>query len=351
MTSDTIRVAGRLSKEEVVGLIRANNKSTFSTELLLCLIWKESSFDPAAKNPTTSATGLMMMTRGAVDTVNNTTPTGVHFEHSEMTDKVKNIQAGTYYLKYLLREWGNAFEALRHFGTLSPTYPQVLQTCEACVQAHPNNSDPCLHDIHSLLANGDKINPVSGSMREILLDQYATNLRSINLIPISSKYAIEKSDLPTLPFSLEPLFAYVENYCHGGNDCPDGQFDSDCTHFLCHALATGGLQISNTSASCRSGLCIRVNDFAAAFDNATRTYTNVHKLAGYEVARRGDFCFIPSWFPLRKDHAMFLAAPPQQDANPQATGAAVYAHTNSHCGEFNVFDVTACVYYRIDPSP
>src|SRR5207249_635405 len=88
-----------LSYADVRKLVDGNNKSTLSTDLLVCLIWKESGFDPQDRNRRSSATGLMQMTNGAVQDVNRNTPKGVHFEHSEMTDPAKNIQCGTYYLQ------------------------------------------------------------------------------------------------------------------------------------------------------------------------------------------------------------------------------------------------------------
>ncbi|MDQ3930353.1 MAG: lytic transglycosylase domain-containing protein, partial [Chloroflexota bacterium] len=80
-----------LTYDEVKQLITSNNKSTVSTELLTCLIWKESGFDPNVKSKSSSATGLMQMTKGAVEQVNKSTPKGIHFEHSEMSDPAKNV--------------------------------------------------------------------------------------------------------------------------------------------------------------------------------------------------------------------------------------------------------------------
>src|SRR5881398_1612476 len=71
-----------LSIDRVQALIAGNNQSSVSLDLLLCQIWKESRFNPAAKSSTTTATGLMMVTVGAVADVNANTPIGVHFEHS-----------------------------------------------------------------------------------------------------------------------------------------------------------------------------------------------------------------------------------------------------------------------------
>ena len=87
-----------MTYQEIEKLIRENNHSKhFSDEFVACLIWKETNFNPAARNSTTSATGLMLLTKGAVETVNNNTPKGIHFNHSEMTDAIKNTQSRTHY--------------------------------------------------------------------------------------------------------------------------------------------------------------------------------------------------------------------------------------------------------------
>jgi hypothetical protein len=138
----------KLTAAQVTALIASNNKSSASTELLLCLIWKESGFDPAVKNSSSSATGLMQMTKGAVTQVNKSTPKGVHFEHSEMTDSAKNIECGTYYVK-IRTEWagGDLKKGLEGFGT-GPGYADKILTCESCAKADPAKTDDCLKAIH-----------------------------------------------------------------------------------------------------------------------------------------------------------------------------------------------------------
>jgi hypothetical protein len=140
--------SSKLTAAQVTALVAGNNKSSASTELLLCLIWKESGFDPAVKNSSSSATGLMQMTKGAVMQVNKSTPKGVHFEHSEMTDATKNIECGTYYVK-IRTEWagGDLKKGLEGFGT-GAGYADKILTCESCVQAAPAKTDDCLKAIH-----------------------------------------------------------------------------------------------------------------------------------------------------------------------------------------------------------
>lgn len=138
----------KLTAAQVTALITSNNKSSASTEVLLCLVWKESGFVPTVKNSTSSATGLMQMTKGAVKQVNESTPKGVHFEHSEMTDAAKNIECGTYYVKIRM-DWagGDLKKGLEGFGT-GAGYADKILTCESCVQATPAKTDECLKAIH-----------------------------------------------------------------------------------------------------------------------------------------------------------------------------------------------------------
>lgn len=172
---------------------------------------------------------------------------------------------------------------------------------------------------------------------QYLIDSEIERLRTITFT------ATELAPLAgTLPYSLAKVFSYAQNHCRGGNDCPDGSFPLDCTHFLCHCLAATNLAVTNPSAKCQKGLCIRVNDLAAAFNNAVGQFSNIKRISGHAQTRRGDFCFIPSWFGLSKEHGMLLAG------TASATGAMVYSHTNNRCGEMVNFEGASCVYYRIE---
>lgn len=138
-----------LTLGEITSHISANNQSSLSTELLSCLIWKESGFNPAEKNATSSATGLMQLTKGAVQDVNRNTPKGVHFERSEMTDPAKNIDCGTRYLEMRIqRAGGDLKKGLNGFGTGAGYADNILE-CETCLK-DPKTTDQeaCLHTIH-----------------------------------------------------------------------------------------------------------------------------------------------------------------------------------------------------------
>jgi hypothetical protein len=138
-----------LTADEVISLLTANNHSSCSTELLVCLIWKESSFNPEAKNSGSTATGLMAITKAAVRDVNSHNSPDIVFEHSDMTDAAKNIDCGTRYLSILIDRWGgDLVTALEHFGT-GAGYATALMKCEHCIQNTPsNNREKCLKIIH-----------------------------------------------------------------------------------------------------------------------------------------------------------------------------------------------------------
>ncbi len=144
-----------LDFDTVKALVAANNRSALlSDELLICLIWKGSGFEPAIKNRGSSATGLMQVTKAAVQDVNANTPKGVHYTHATMTDPAQNIQCGSYYVDIRIkRAGGDKTKGIERYGTGSG-YADNLLACETCMQGQqpPNTADqlkPCLFAIHS----------------------------------------------------------------------------------------------------------------------------------------------------------------------------------------------------------
>jgi hypothetical protein len=135
-----------LTFEEVKKLVKDNNKaSDIRDRLFICLIWKESGFDPTIKNSKSSATGLMQITKGAVAEVNRVRKTA--YSHDEMTDAAKNIEVGTTYVDILKkRNGGKLAVALDKFGT-GTGYSTSIIACALCMgdMTHPW---PCLHKIH-----------------------------------------------------------------------------------------------------------------------------------------------------------------------------------------------------------
>jgi soluble lytic murein transglycosylase-like protein len=139
----------RLSYLEVKQLVEAHNKSTsFSTELVVSICWKEASFDPAAHSSTSTATGLMQMTTGAVADVNANTPRGVHYDHSQMSNGAMCVECATYYLQILKGRHGTIKSALEHYGTGSG-YADNLIACETCIQQDQTAYQACLNQIHT----------------------------------------------------------------------------------------------------------------------------------------------------------------------------------------------------------
>jgi soluble lytic murein transglycosylase-like protein len=138
-----------LSYDMIRAKVISNNKaaSNFSTELITCQIWKESSFDPNAKNG--DHIGLMQISGNAVDYVNANTPSGVHFNYpDDLYDPDKNIQCGTYYLSIWMAKNGTSVkDTLNAYGTGSGYADNILQ-CEQCIQGG-TDSQSCLNKIHA----------------------------------------------------------------------------------------------------------------------------------------------------------------------------------------------------------
>lgn len=136
-----------LTFDEVKKLVIDNNQASgIRDRLFVCLIWKESGFDPAVKNSGSSATGLMQMTKGAVEEVNRVRKTS--YSHDDMTDPALNIKAGTTYVDILMKRNGQDLaKALNKFGTGSG-YSTSIIACSKCMgdMSHPW---VCLHKIHN----------------------------------------------------------------------------------------------------------------------------------------------------------------------------------------------------------
>jgi soluble lytic murein transglycosylase-like protein len=134
--------------DEIKELVKNHNKSTqLSNDTIICLIWKESGFDDASKSSSSSATGLMQMTKAAVADVNRNTPAGVHFEHSELTDPEKNIECGTLYLDLRIR-WAKQIEkGVDAYGT-GPGYSTNIWKCKKCLAKDSEHFQTCLDMIH-----------------------------------------------------------------------------------------------------------------------------------------------------------------------------------------------------------
>ncbi|WP_143748846.1 hypothetical protein [Mesorhizobium sophorae] len=171
---------------------------------------------------------------------------------------------------------------------------------------------------------------------EILTKELGPRAADIILIPIDG------SSPAKLPFSWSDAKSYYTQFCRSGNDCDDGQFDSDCTHFMCHGLYKSSVTVNIPAATCASGLCVRVAELAAAFKNSVKKYSNVRRISALADTREGDYCFVVSWFGLSKDHAMALAG------SITADGGNIYGHTANRCGEYVKLTGQDIVVYRIE---
>ena len=80
-----------LTFDEIMELVGKNNKASgIRDRLFVCLIWKESGFDPTVKNSGSSATGLMQLTKGAIEEVNRVRKTS--YDHNQMDNPALNIE-------------------------------------------------------------------------------------------------------------------------------------------------------------------------------------------------------------------------------------------------------------------
>jgi hypothetical protein len=124
-----------LTFDQMKTLVSANIRSSaFTNECVIAVCWKESSFDPNAQSDQSTARGLMQMTAGAINTVNNTTPQGIHYESDDMFDPTKAIQCGTYYLQWCFNQAGSKSAALDKYAGVAGYSTDVI-TAEGCLQS------------------------------------------------------------------------------------------------------------------------------------------------------------------------------------------------------------------------
>lgn len=185
------------------------------------------------------------------------------------------------------------------------------------------------------------------------MDALAEELSDMALVPIEQTFQVESKEfklaaLPTLPYNAAAAFSYATTYCGQNNNSCGKFYDSpgwsDCAHFMSHCLAAGGIGVTggDPAARCPAGLCIRAQQLAAAFYNATKKFSNVKQLNSYDQGRRGDYGFLKNFHPY-KSHAFLLAG------TPSATSGPVYAHTTNHCGDaMDTIRIYFGAFYRIE---
>lgn len=180
-----------------------------------------------------------------------------------------------------------------------------------------------------------------------LAEPALSQLLSAEIGPLAQNLLLiprDGSNVTKLPFDWPAAKQYYAEYCprDGGNDCPDHEFPSDCTHFVGHGLSKSKIIVNLPSTTCSHGVCLRVTELAAAFKNAAAKYSNVKNIADLSKTKEGDFCFVVSFFGLSKDHVMVLAGPVSQ------SGGRVWGHNNHRCGEPVDLTGESLVVYRIE---
>jgi len=126
----------RLSLGDIGNLVAKNNRSGQTNELIICMAFKESSFDPdAMQKGNQSARGLLGITDGAA--------TDAGYDWNDLGDPAVNILAGSTYLqKRIHGNHGNVRNGLAGYGTGKP-YADSLLKCEKCLITHSNAKDEC----------------------------------------------------------------------------------------------------------------------------------------------------------------------------------------------------------------
>jgi len=105
----------RLTYDEVTALVEANNKSGAPTTVIVAQSYKESRFDPSGRSASSTAAGLLGVTRLAVRETNRVRHTA--YFHAEMMIARTAIEVGTTYLRICLDRKTSLEAALDYYGT------------------------------------------------------------------------------------------------------------------------------------------------------------------------------------------------------------------------------------------
>jgi membrane-bound lytic murein transglycosylase MltF len=143
-----------LSYPDIKKLVAENNRSGVADEVIIAQSWKESSFDPDATNPDSSARGLLQVTKGAAKDVGA--------NHDDLFDPALNINAGTDYLQNRLdlvrkrrqdltgeeSRIRRALELYKSGGPEGAGYGDNILAAAECLKGRKNNPQKCLQRIH-----------------------------------------------------------------------------------------------------------------------------------------------------------------------------------------------------------
>jgi RHS repeat-associated protein len=134
----------RLPYDEIARIVAQENLSGLSNELIICLIWKESSFSPLSQSLTTTSRGLMQVTKGALQDVQSNWTGFGSTTYNDLYNGTTNVSVGTAYVSTRI-DWthGNVQNALNGYGT-GPGYSDNIFECERCLKSQaPNNTTQC----------------------------------------------------------------------------------------------------------------------------------------------------------------------------------------------------------------
>ncbi len=137
-----------LTYDQIKEVVAHNNRSGLSNELVIAIIYKESSFDPSKHNKNSNAEGLMQIVDVSRKYLIGQYP---NLGQIDWLSPVQNVIAGTLLLADKLKEThGNVAAAIWKFGPglkQSPNYvPEILAAAEALRQS-PADPVPVLERI------------------------------------------------------------------------------------------------------------------------------------------------------------------------------------------------------------
>jgi len=98
----------------IKALVKANNKSGLSDDLIIAMAWKESSFIPGSKNSNSAAAALLQMNLRAIRELRRI---GKWSSSFDVYDPAENIAAGSLYLAHEIQlAGGNLVQGLDKHG-------------------------------------------------------------------------------------------------------------------------------------------------------------------------------------------------------------------------------------------
>ncbi len=135
--------AAPMSCSDITQAINNNNQSGLDPDIIKCIAYRESGFNPTALNKPkhgqrpSSAEGLMGMTDGATMEAGG--------EPSMMGNAGYNIYYGSKYAGMMVRRYHDLTKGLDHYGTgVGTGYGKAIQDCANCLKKKGNCDKDCL---------------------------------------------------------------------------------------------------------------------------------------------------------------------------------------------------------------